>query len=456
MAWAAATAPHAIRPGEGKKQMPQRQRPNVVLIITHDTGRHLGCYGWPVATPHLDHLAAEGMRFDRHFCVAAQCSPSRSALMTGRWPHCNGVMGLAPRWTYRDGEQTLAQCLGAAGYETALIGLQHEGSDPARLGYGFAETSLAGSGFRYVPGAQSPATVLAGQAAEWLRRRPAAGSRPYLLVVGLAETHRPWDRPEYAGEPTDAVRVPPYLPDEPQVRAELAAFAGSVRVADQAVGDILRAVDATGDTQDTLVVFTVDHGLAFPRAKGMSYDPGLATALLVRWPGRVAPGSVSDELVCNTDLFPTLLGAAGVAPPPAVQGQSFLGLLTGGAHKPRDDFFFEMTWHDRYNPHRGIRTRRHKYIRNFGSLPLVFLPGDIYNSPSGALVRERYYAETRPAEELYDLERDPLEHHNLVQDAQYTQVLAGLRARVERWMEETGDPLLAGPVEAPQGPARRP
>ena len=431
------------------------QRPNVVLIVTHDTGRHLGCYGWPVATPHLDRLAAEGMRFDRHFCVAAQCSPSRSALMTGRWPHCNGVMGLAPRWTYHPGERTLAHCLGAAGYETALIGLQHEGPEPGRLGYGFAQTALAANGFRYVAGVQAPARTLAAQAAEWLAHRPSAGLKPYLLVVGLAETHRPWDRPEYQGEDPGAVRVPPYLPADPRVRSELAAFAGSVRVADEAVGDILRAVDAAGDAERTLVVFTVDHGLAFPRAKGMSYDPGLETALLMRWPGRIAAGRVSDELLCNADLFPTLLGAAGVTEPAGVQGRSFLGLLTGGAHRAREDFFFEMTWHDRYNPHRGVRTRRYKYIRNFGSLPLVFLPGDIYHSPSGEVVRERYSAQTRPAEELYDLARDPLESHNLSDDPECAETLGALRAQVAGWMRETDDPLLRGPVEPPPAPAGR-
>ena len=430
-------------------------RPNVVLIITHDTGRHLGCYGWPVATPHLDRLAAEGMRFDRHFCVAAQCSPSRSALMTGRWPHCNGVMGLAPRWTYRDGERTLAQCLAAAGYDTALIGLQHEGPDPARLGYGFAQTDLASGGFRYAPGVDAPAKALAARAAAWLAQRPSVGARPYLLVVGLAETHRPWNRAEYQGEDPGGVRVPPYLPDDPRIRTELAAFAGSVRVADQAVGEIVRAVDARGDAARTLLVFTVDHGIAFPRAKGMSYDPGLETALLVRWPERIAPGSVSGELLCNADVFPTLLGAAGVDGPSGVQGRSFLGLLNGEGYRPREDFFFEMTWHDGYNPHRGVRTRGHKYIRNFGSLPLVFLPGDIHNSPSGEAVRDRYYASERPPEELYDLERDPLERHNCLGDPRYAGILDTLRTKVARWMESTDDPLLQGAVEQPPRPAGR-
>ncbi len=429
------------------------QRPNVVLIITHDTGRHLGCYGQPVETPNLDRLAEEGIRFDGHFCVAAQCSPSRGALMTGRWPHCNGLMGLAPRWTYHPGERTLAQRLAAAGYETVLFGLQHEGRDPHRLGYARAETALAASGFRYADAASDPGRTLAGQAAEWIRHRQGERARPYLLVIGLAETHRPWNRPEYDSEAAAEVVVPAYLPDDPRVRAELARFQGAVRLADQAVGEVLRAVDSGSDRDRTLVVFTVDHGIAFPRAKGMSYDPGLATALLMRWPGHIRARTVSSELLCNVDVLPTILEAAGIEVAGEIQGRSFFQLLIGGTHIGRDDFFFEMTWHDRYNPHRGVRTRRYKYIRNFGSLPLVFLPGDIYNSPSGETVREAYYASERPEEELYDLERDPLEQRNLTGATEHAGLLARLRAQVTQWMEDTHDPLLRGPVEPP--PAAR-
>ena len=423
--------------------MPGRPRPNVVLIITHDTGRHLGCYGWPVATPHLDRLAAEGVRFDRHFCVAAQCSPSRSALMTGRWPHCNGVMGLAPRWTYHAGEQTLAQCLRDSGYETVLVGVQHEGANTERLGYRQADTATR----------DAPSVAL--KCATFLRDGPSrSDGPPFLLVAGFNETHRPFDRPEYQPDEVDGVRIPPYLPEDARIRRELAMFQGSVRTADQAVGTILQALDTSGLAQETIVVFTVDHGIAFPRAKGMSYDPGLETALLVRWPGRIRAGRVSSDLLCNADLMPTLLQATQSPPAARMQGRSFLPLLLEEAPGPRQDFFFEMTWHDRYNPHRGIRTQRHKYVRNFHSSPLVFLPLDIYHSPSGEAVCERYYAASRPAEELYDLQHDPLEQQSLVGLARHAETLAALRARVQAWMEETEDPLLQGPVAQPPPPQR--
>jgi hypothetical protein len=177
------------------------------------------------------------------------------------------------------------------------------------------------------------------------------------------------------------------------------------------------------------------------------HDPSSALA-------RETDRALATGEALSAALFALGLQAAGIPAPAAVQGQSFLGRLTRQDDAPREDFFFEMTWHDRYNPHRGIRTRRQKYIRNFGSLPLVFLPGDISRSPSGEVVREAYSAEERPAEELYDLERDPLERHNLAVDATCVGMLEELRARVTRWMEETDDLLLRGPVEQPAGPQR--
>lgn len=427
-------------------------RPNVVLIVTHDTGRQLGCYGRPVQTPHLDQVAVQGIRFAGHFSVAAQCSPSRAALMTGRWPHCNGMMGLAPRWGYRQGERTLAHHLAAAGYETVLFGLQHEGVDPRLLGYGTSYTELAANGFRYRDGAVSPGMVLADQASAWIRQRQGGRRRPYLLVLGLAETHRPWDRPEYGDAgPDEAVAgsVPPYLPDDPRVRDELARFHAAVRFADRVVGEVRSAVDSGPEVDRTLLLFTVDHGVAFPRAKGMSYDPGLESALVVRWPDRVAAGQVRGELLCNLDVLPTLLEAVGIPVPSEVQGRSFLGLLTGGPYTPRSDIRFGMTWHDDYNPHRGIRTSHHKYIRNFGDLPRVFLPADIARSPSGAAVRDLWPEGERPAEELYALDTDPWEQCNRAADPACAALLEDLRGRVDRWMAATGDPLRDGPVALP-------
>ena len=413
--------------------------------MTHDTGRRLGCFQAGIATPYLDGLAADGVCFTRYHSVATQCSSSRGTMLTGRFPHRHGLMGLARiGWRLHPAEWCLARYLAEAGYETHLVGLQHEGPDTVRLGY------------RHVLEGRCDARSVGAAVGHFLRSRTRHCARPFFVMAGMRETHRPFDRPEYLPDDPSWVPVPAYLPDTPAIRHEFAAFGGLVRAADTAVGTMLEALKASGLAENTLVVYTTDHGIAFPRAKGMSYDAGLETALIMRWPGRIPVGLQRNELLSNVDLLPTLLEVAGIPAPEDLDGQSFLPLVTGEYGIPREYIFFEMTWHDRYNPMRGIRTDHHKYILNFDpQSPLVFLPADIYRSPSGVATRERYHAESRPAEELYDLDADPLELVNLATDPAYAGLCVEFRDRLDRWMSSTKDPLLRGPVAPPRAQAER-
>ncbi len=219
---------------------------------------------------------------------------------------------------------------------------------------------------------------------------------------------------------------------------------------DDGVGTILDALESAGLADDTLVVFTTEHGLSFPRAKGCCFDPGIEAALLMRYPGVLEEGRVVDDLVSNVDVFPTLLEFADAPVPDDIAGRSFEPLLTGDGgrdeYTPRDRIFAGMTWHDRYNPIRAIRTDRWKYVRNFWHLPEVYLTRDIYESAAGREVREEYYCEQRSYVELYDLENDPLERANLADDPEYADVRDRLREELLEWMEATDDPLLEGPV----------
>src|SRR5437870_4686149 len=194
------------------QQEPMPDRPNILLIITHDTGQHLGCYGrQSVRTPNLDRLAAEGVRFENHFCTAPQCSPSRGSILTGRFPHVNGLMGLVNRgWHLPDSETTLAEYLGAAGYETLLFGFQHEKRDLSSLRRCYqwiSDRSVPPLGENVAP-----------EVARFLRER-GTRDRPFFAMVGFEETHRPFDR--YAPADPAAVEVPPFLPDLPEVRQDL-------------------------------------------------------------------------------------------------------------------------------------------------------------------------------------------------------------------------------------------
>ncbi|TYL38628.1 sulfatase [Natronococcus pandeyae] len=441
--------------------------PNVVLIHCHDLGKYLGCYGAAVDTPRLDELAGSGVRFDRHFVTAPQCSPSRSSLVTGRHPHQNGMLGLAHAdWEIDPEERLLPTSLSEAGYETHLFGLQHVTNYPDRLGYDRIH-------------AEKPLTADAPPAVhETARARDVADNvagflsadhdDPFFASVGFFELHRvegengfDFDGERYDTPVPDEVEPLSFLPDRPGIRSDIAEVQGMLGALDDGVGTILDALERTGLTDDTLVVFTTEHGLAFPRAKGCCFDPGIEAALLMRYPGVLEEGRVVDDLVSNVDVFPTLLDFADAPIPDDIAGRSFEPLLTGGdgAHEtgdggdggrgeytPRDRVFAGMTWHDRYNPIRAIRTKRWKYVRNFWHLPEIYLTRDIYESAAGREVREVYYCEQRPYVELYDLENDPFERTNLADDPEHADVCDRLREELLEWMETTDDPLLEGPV----------
>ncbi|AHV96357.1 sulfatase family protein [Paenibacillus sabinae] len=428
------------------------KRKNILLMISHDTGRYLGCYGQSVETPAIDALAEEGVRFSNYFCPAPQCSPSRGSILTGLYPQSHGMIGLSHLGFSIDPEvTTLPMSLSEAGYETALIGFSHEtigeaGGDRTsstyKLGY---ETVLPVPGDRAADVAERVVSFLEDKAS-------GQQERPFFASVGFFETHRDFDEYAPVADPAEKIVPPPYLPDTERVREDFALLHGSVKTLDHGIDRILSRLDALGLAEETLVIYTTDHGIAFPRAKGTLMDAGLETALIMRCPGTLGARQVNGHLLCNIDLMPTLLEFAGAAPPKDIDGFSFYSLLENAdGPSTRDHFFAELTWHDDYHPMRGVRTDRYKYIRNFEDGPAVYLPLDIHLSPSGHEVREQYYKPNVP-EELYDLANDPLEERNLAGDPAYQDILLELRGKVEDWMISGADRLLSGKVPGTAAP----
>ncbi|MFC4542051.1 sulfatase [Halosolutus amylolyticus] len=429
-------------------------RPNVLLIHCHDLGRHLDCYGVDVETPAIDALAAEGALFENHFATAPQCSPSRGSLMTGRYPHVNGLMGLAhTHWELHDDERILPHYLGDAGYETHLFGLQHVTQDTDELRYDHIHSE--GNLF---PGVSpsvhqtNRAQAVSAVVSSFLDR--GGYEEPFFASIGFFECHRVeeengrfgFDADRYDTDDPDAVRPLTYLPDRRGIRQDLAEMHGMVRAVDDGVETILAALEDAGLADETVVLFTTEHGIAFPLAKGSCYDPGIEAALIVRYPGVTDGGQRYDELLSNVDVLPTLLELLGIGVPDDLDGRSFLPLLTDEEYEPRDRIFAEMTWHDLYNPVRAIRTDQYKYVRNFWDLPAVYLSKDIFASESGREVRETYGIPPRPYEELYDLKNAPQEDENVAFEPRYQDVRRDLSRRLYEWMDETDDPLLDGPV----------
>lgn len=436
-------------------------RPNVLLIHCHDLGRHLGCYGADVNTPNIDELAAEGARFEEYYSSAPNCSPSRGSIMTGKHPQRNGLMGLTNvgGWDLPRGERCLPESFRDLGYRTHLMGIQHVvGENPGeRLGYDD------------VHDVSSDALDVAAEFADSLDDMAAADD-PFFASLGFFEPHRSFridaiDDERYAETDPAAIELPSFLDDRPGIRRDMADMTTLIEeIVDVAVGRIRAALQAAGVDDDTLIVFTTDHGLAMPRAKGTLYDPGIGTALLMRCPDVVPAGETSDALLSNVDLFPTLVELAGGDPPENIDGRSFASLLDSGAYEPRREIYASMTWHDTYVPMRSVRTDRYKYVRNYSSMPRTYLPVEVFHSEAGEEMLSEYYTRNRPREELYDLEADPNEEHNLVEGGlfergseshvpyEYSGVFEDLRERLDEWLTATDDPILDGDISPPESP----
>ncbi len=406
-------------------------RPNIVFVICHDLGQHIGALGAPIETPNIDALAGDGVLFSHYACTAASCSPSRGSIMTGRYPHNNGLVGLAHiGWEIGANEVTTPMYLNRAGYSTNLIAHQHEHNEAARLGY------------QNINPCKHDARTVADNVCEFFNT--VDGDEPFFISAGIGEPHRPYEVAGYDRDDEATLEVLPYLPDRPGIREDLAGLHGLIWRLDEAVGTMRQGLADSGLEDNTVFVFTTDHGIAMPRAKGTCYDPGIMTSLIWRWPGHFEGGRVQDELLTNCDTLPTILDLAGVQPPDCLDGRSYLGLLDQDDYEPREDIFAEMTWHDKYNPMRAVRTNDFKYVRNFGDRPLVYLPYDIYQAPAGQEMKDEFYASRRPEEELYDLAKDPLEMNNVIDDPVYADTAWTLRTRVQSWMVESNDPLLYG------------
>lgn len=413
-------------------------RPNILYLHSHDTGRYIQPYGHAVSTPHLQRLAEEGVLFRQNFCVTPTCSPSRAALLTGSYPHENGMMGLAHRgWGLNDYSQCLVHSLRPAGYRSLLAGVQHiaaarDGKEPWQvIGFDGALEGDAG-----------PA------AAAFLERSP---REPFFLSVGFFETHREFPSTADAPDNPGYCLPPAPLPDTRETREDMARFKASARILDRKMGAVLAALDRGGLAQRTLVVCTTDHGIAFPRMKCNLHDSGTGTMLILRGPGGCAGGKVVDAMTSHLDIFPTICALLDVRPPAWLRGRSLLPLVNGETADLHDELFFELTYHAAYEPVRAVRTRRWKYIRRFDGRQVPVLPNcDDGESKSGWLNHD-WKHQPVSGESLFDLVFDPNEMNNVAGESAAQATLAAMRTRLEEWMKDTNDPLLKGRVPAPRG-----
>jgi arylsulfatase A-like enzyme len=435
---------------------PANQRPNILLALADDWAwPHAGAYGDRVVrTPTFDRVAREGMLFSHAFSVTPSCTASRAALLTGQWSHRLEESGNL--WsTLQKRFVCYPDVLEAAGYHVGLTG---KGWDPGDFQVAGRTRNPAGPSYR------SFAAFLAS----------VPDGKPFCFWLGHRDPHRPYvgGSGVKSGLDPAAVFVPPYLPDTPEVRGDICDYYFAVQRYDHDVGEALKLLEQAGRLDNTLVVMTGDNGWPFPRGKANLYDAGTRQPLAVRWPARVRAGQTSDAYVSFEDFAPTFLEAAGLKPLPAMTGRSFLDVLTTGRSAvPRDRVFVERERHanvrkgDLGYPCRAIRTREFLYIRNFhperwpaGDPELwkaVGPFGDIDPGPSKEGVLKgrddpklaRFFGLAcgkRPAEELYDVNKDPYDLANLDDRPEYRSAKENLHAELERWMRDTGDPRAAG------------
>jgi N-sulfoglucosamine sulfohydrolase len=422
---------------------------NIVYIHTHDSGRYIQPYGYNIPTPNLMRLAEHGTIFRNAFCAGPTCSPSRAGLLTGMCAHSSGMLGLSHLgFRLDDYNQHLVRFLKSKGYETALSGIQHEAIETEEIGY--ERVLLCTSDTKEEGGIQDKKGFDIGNAelaVEYIKEKK---DRLFFLSFGLVNTHR-----EFPSMDEDAKReinpnfvIPPYpMYDNKKNRQDMAEYIFSAKVADDCIGRVLQALEEAELEDNTIIIFTTDHGIPFPKMKCNLYDSGIGVALLMKYPGNPMKGKAVDELVSQVDLFPTLCDMLELEKPSWLQGFSLVPLLEGKTDKVRSEIFSEVNYHVTYEPMRCVRTERYKLIKYFGEHE-SYMPENMDGGISKDFYEENgFFKEGRAKQELYDLYMDPVERVNLVDDKRYSNVYEDLDCRLNRWMEQTKDPLLYGKVK---------
>lgn len=421
-AWAVA---HAVAP-----------KPNIVVFIADDMAwDDCGAYGHPsIRTPNINRLAREGMRFDQAWLTASSCSPSRASILTGRYPHSTGCGELHLPWP--EDAVLMTTPLREAGYWAASVGKWHPWGEAGTRQFDLVDEGGRPSG--------------CGKWLEVLKSRPP--EKPFFLWLAATDPHRPYfpnmfDPPHSA----DDVVVPPYLPDTPEVREDLAWYYDEIARMDSYIGQVLGELEAQGVLNHTFVLFLSDNGRPFPRDKTSVYDSGVKTPFIVRYPPLAQAGSHTASLASAVDIAPTVLELAGLDPLPTFQGKSLVPILRDPAVVVRTYAFAEHNWHDLAGCERAVRSERFNYIRNYRP----DLPGtpaaDAGKGPTWRAMQKLHeagklpphqstcFATPRPGEELYDTHKDPFALNNLAGNPEYEPVLRQMRAALEEWQRETKD-----------------
>jgi uncharacterized sulfatase len=426
-------------------------RPNIVWLNSEDGSPDLGCYAGCsgcygnslVHTPNLDQLASEGARYTQAYVSCPVCSPARSSYITGMYPTSIGAQN--HRSHRRDGYRLkppvkpITEYFMKAGYFCT-------NGEFGRMG----PNGKTDYNFTYDFGKIYNGT-------NWKNHKP---GQPFFAQIHFEETHRPYTPDDHTKPDVnhpinpDKIQLPPYMADHKLLREDWALYLESWEALDRKVGKVLGELKKAGLADNTVIFFCSDGGRSNYRSKDWLYDGGIRIPLMVRWPGHIKPGAVDSQLIHGIDFAPTWLQIAGINPPEYLQGRNFLDGRT-----PQREYIYASR--DRYDGIvdriRCVRSRRFKYIRNFyAERPYLppYTKGDLYKlfrypaitlmpylKQQGKLndIQRQFLAETRPPEELYDIQKDPDEVHNLADNSKYKETLLFFRDNLNTWMYRTND-----------------
>ena len=411
--------------------------PNIIKIICHDIGKHLGCYGVKsVSTKAIDALAKNGILFENSYATSPGCSPSRAAIATGMYPHNNGVLGLAHAhfgWSLDEKVHHIAKYFLKNAYNSILFGLQHVTYNEKSLGFK-----------KIFP--ERPADAVVKNIKENIDSN--LFKKPFYAEINFFEPHRPFDFGGVKPFKSKGISVPKYIPNNHDTRKEFASMQGAIKKMDDSVAKIINILKRKNLYENTIILFTTDHGIPFPRAKGTLYDAGIETSLIISYPKLKIKNKKFKELISNIDILPTLLDFAKIKIPKIIQGKSFYPLIMNKKYNQNKHIFAEKTYHDLFDPIRCIRDKNYKLIINFDSDKIIRVPGDVMMGPTYKTmlkqminVRDRY--------ELYHIKTDKFERKNLAQNMKYKKIRQNLLKKIAKWMKSTKDPLLNNHIKSP-------
>ncbi len=416
-----------------QQKAPATPRPNILWLISEDTSPDLACYGTAaVKTPNLDKLAREGARYTNAFATSPVCSASRSAFMTGMYQTSIGAHhhrshrqdGYMPP----DPVDVITKYFRLAGYYT---------SNAAGLTY----KKLGKTDWNFAPKTNP------FNGTDWSGRQP---GQPFFAQLNFNLTHRPFKRDKKNPIDPATVELPPYYPDHALAGRDWADYLESIQVLDTQIGVALTWLQKEGLADNTIVMYFGDHGRPHVRGKQWLYEGGIRIPMIVRWPGRIEPGTVVDDLISTVDFAPTFLQAAGIEPPEHLQGHPFL-------EDQRRTRKYIFAARDRsggtVDRIRCVRSQRYKYIRNYYPerpytqfsgykrlrYPVLTLMQILHKQDQLTPEQARFMAATRPAEEFYDLEQDPFELRNLAGDSELEKVVKEHSDKLDEWIKATGD-----------------